>query len=101
VFARASGGGGFGPKFEREPLGLGLGSAVGNGSGAQWGNVVGCGVCGGCGGLGGRSMARGRTAGFGAKSRKLSDYGLVLGWVWDAGKNVGSVVSQDRPPAES
>jgi hypothetical protein len=69
---------GFAQKFAREPLGLGLGSAVGNGSRAQWRNVVGCGVCGGCDGLGGRSMVRGRTAGFGAKSPKPSDYGSVF-----------------------
>ena len=49
---------GFRPKSETEPLGLGLGSAVGNGSGGRWEEVVGCGVCGSCGGLCDRSMAQ-------------------------------------------
>ena len=49
---------GFRPKSETEPLGLGLGSAVGNGSGVRWEEVVGCGVCGGCSGLCDCSMAQ-------------------------------------------
>jgi hypothetical protein len=53
--------GGLKPKTQNRAAGLGFGSAVGNGSGAQWGDVVGCGVCGGCGGLGGHSMVQGRV----------------------------------------
>jgi hypothetical protein len=50
---------GFGPKSETEVLGLGLGSAPGNGCKGQWEEEEeSCGVCGGCGDLGGHSMAQ-------------------------------------------
>jgi hypothetical protein len=65
---------GFGPKSETEALGLGLGSALGNGSEGKWEEEeeeVSCGVCGGCGDLGGHSMAQvgGRCLGLTTRNR--------------------------------
>ena len=94
---------GFGPKYKTEPLGLGLGSAVGNGSGGRWEEVVGCGVCGGCGGLCGRSTAQagGRCLGLTTRNRaavtRFRVFHVKKRW-WQVAGGSGVVRTRRRQP---